>query len=367
MSYSAYLAKTWDRHILSNVLLELTFRCNLDCFICYNDRQQQGRPLAKEDYFRLLEELAAMQVLNVIFSGGEPLLHPDFWAIGRHARELGFVVRVKSNGYALGPMSARRLKTEVDPFNVDISLHGACAATHERQTRVPGSFVRLLENLRTMKDLGIRIKLNCPLTAWNEGEIEEMFALADGLALQLSVNGRLTPCDDGDTRPLDILPSVEGTRAALRLQKAHAKARGETRARPQPEAESRHHCGAGASTLTVDPFGNIYPCVQWRRAIGNVRTDRIQALWDGSGELQRIRAVTEQVKKLFQRRPDGGRSLGFCPALAEQRTGSPFLLDPEVRKRLQAQETEPDDPQPFPSFRQSLGRNPDPRQTRVCG
>jgi hypothetical protein len=34
-------------------------------------------------------------------SGGEPLAHPDFFLLGSRARDLGFVVRVKSNGHAL--------------------------------------------------------------------------------------------------------------------------------------------------------------------------------------------------------------------------------------------------------------------------
>ena len=47
--------------------------------------------LEEADYLRLLEDLAALQVLNLVFSGGEPLAHPDFWRIGRRARELGLV------------------------------------------------------------------------------------------------------------------------------------------------------------------------------------------------------------------------------------------------------------------------------------
>lgn len=339
MGYSAHIAKTWDKHILSSVLLELTYRCNLDCFFCYNDRTQQGTPLAKEDYFRLLDDLAGMQVLNLTLSGGEPLAHPDFWAIGRHARDLGFVVRVKSNGHALGPVLARRLKEEVDPFNVDISLHGACAEAHDRQTRIPGSFDRLMVNLRTMQSLGLRIKLNSPLTAWNEGEIERMFALADGFGLRLSVDTRLTPRDDGDLTPLNISPSVDGIRKVLRLQRERAdrNEKPEVPLRREPEKESRHHCGAGSSTLTIDPVGNIYPCVQWRKAIGNVHNDRIAERWRESAELQRVRATTAQVKVNFLRKwDDAGKSLGFCPALAEQRTGSPLKFDPEMERRLGA-------------------------------
>lgn len=282
-----------------------------------------------------------MQVLNLTLSGGEPLVNPDFWCIGRRARKLGFVVRVKSNGHVLNRAMANRLKADVDPFNVDISLHGACPETHDRQTRIPGSFARLMENLRTMKALGIRIRLNSPVTAWNEYEIEEMFALADDLCLPLSVDTRVTPRDDDDTTPLNISTSVEGLRAVLRLQKARAKSLVDSQVRPNsdPEVESRHHCGAGSSTLSIDPFGIVYPCVQWRRVIGNVHTDRIQTLWTGSAELMRIRKVTEKVRGNLQTREDGGRPLGFCPALAEQRTGSPLLLDPETCKRLEAYNT----------------------------
>ena len=339
MSYRAHIVKTWDRHILSSVLLELTYQCNLDCFFCYNDRKLQGKPLAKEDYFRLLEDLTDMQVLNLGLSGGEPLAHPDFWAIGRRARELGFVVRIKSNGHALGPVLARRLKKEVDPFNVDISLHGACAETHDRQTRIPGSFARLMENLKTMQDLGLRIKLNSVLTTWNEGEIEQMMVLADNLGLSMNVDTRITPRDDGDTTPLDISGSVEGIRTVLRLQQSRADIRRlQTKNEPEKKlkTESRHHCGAGSSTLTVDPLGNVYPCVQWRQAIGNLHANRVRELWDGSGELARIRGVTEQVKRSMVSFEDSGRSMGFCPALAEKRTGDPLKFDPEILKRLRA-------------------------------
>ena len=218
----------------------------------------------------------------------------------------------------------------------NISLHGACAETHDRQTRIPGSFSRLMENLKTMQGLGLRIKLNSALTAWNEGEIERMFALAGEFGLRLSVDIRVTPRDDGDLTPLDISASVEGIRIVLRLQKEQAESRVQAKNEPEEKSktESRHHCGAGSSTLTVDPVGNVYPCVQWRRAVGNLHTERVQELWNGSAGLAQVRDVTAQVKDNFRDLDDGGRKLGFCPALAEQRTGNPLIFDPEIGKYL---------------------------------
>lgn len=340
MAYRDHIAKTWDRGILSSVLLELGFRCNLDCVICYNDRAAPGVALTRDHYLRLLEDLAAIQVLTITLSGGEPLLHPDFWVIGQRARALGFVVRIKSNGLALGEAVVRRLRAEIDPFIVELSLHGATPATHDRQTQVPGSLARLLDNVRTLQAAGQRLKFNCPLTAWNETEMPDMFALAASLGVTLSVDTRLTPRDDGDLSPLELAASLAGMRRVQDLQQAAAAEKTGMQARVDREpgaGESCHHCGAGAATLAVDPFGNVFPCVQWRRPIGNLHGNSVAELWHGSRELERVRAVTRAVKQQFDARPE--RPPGFCPALAEQRTGSPLALDPEIRRRMEARGT----------------------------
>ena len=65
------------------MLLELTYRCNLDCFFCYNDTGLQGRAALAEQYRRLFEDLRDLRPLNLTLTGGEPLAHPEFFALGR--------------------------------------------------------------------------------------------------------------------------------------------------------------------------------------------------------------------------------------------------------------------------------------------
>ena len=276
MSFSDVLRKTWQENILFSVLVELTYRCNLDCVFCYNDLGLRGEPLTRDEYFAFLQDLADLQVLNLTLSGGEPLAHPDFLALGARARELGFVVRVKSNGHALRGEMARRIRDEVDPFLIEVSLHGATAATHDRQTRVPGSFERLLDNLGEMRGLGLRVKINSTLTVWNENEAEGMLDLAESLGLPIQIDPEVSPRDDGDRGPLVLAPTREGVRRLFALQAeralAAAGAAGLSIARgaddgtlPAPVAK---HCGAGSAGVAVDPYGNVYPCVQWRRPWG---------------------------------------------------------------------------------------------------
>jgi MoaA/NifB/PqqE/SkfB family radical SAM enzyme len=356
---SRLVRKSWEGNHLFSVLVELTYRCNWDCVFCYNDLGLHGTPLSTEQYFDLFAELRDLGVLNLILSGGEPLAHPDFLAIGERAREEGFVIRLKSNGHALRGRLAREVKERVDPFVVEVSLHGASAEVHDRQTRVPGSFERLLKNLRELKSLGYRLKINSVLTTWNEHQIDGMFGIADQLAVPLQIEPDVTPRDDGDRSPLSLSPSrsamqrlfervasrsvppspaADGVRAAPRLDgQEPAQAGAAATDEPEVAAAPQKHCGAGSSALAIDPFGNVYPCVQWRRAAGNLHNRRVTEIWRSSPVLGEIRDLTQQVhQKLSQLGADSGRRMAFCPGSAELHTGDPLAIYLPAEKRLAA-------------------------------
>lgn len=332
MSFDALVARSWNENRLFTVLLELTYRCNLDCFFCYNDLSLRGRALTFDDYDRLLRDLASMNVMSVTLSGGEPLAHPDFFRIGALARELGFVVRVKTNGHAVRGELARRLRDEVDPFVLETSLHGATAATHDRQTRVAGSFDRLIENIREMLSLGLRVKVNSTLTRWNEEEAEAMHLLCDSLGVPLRFDLQVSPRDDGDASPLEVSPTAEGVKNLMAVETARyerfAGSSPEIATAAEPTATTKH-CGAGSSGIAIDPFGNVYPCVQWRRAVANLHEKRIVDIW--AADFDAIRTTTTEVAGIVAAHPMG-RLLNFCPGLAESLTRSATTVPREMER-----------------------------------
>jgi len=319
MTLERIVARTWDENILFSVLLELTFACDLNCFYCYNDLGSSGEPLNLEEYEDLLGELAELQVMQLTLSGGEPLANHHFFDIGSCARELGFVVRIKSNGHALNEVLARRLRSEVDPF------------LHDRQTRVTGSFQRLLRNVETMVDIGLRCKLNCTLTRWNEDEIEDLFALADRLGVKLVINSTMTPRDNGDLTPLELVATDDGIRRLHQQYRRRAggeEARSECRELPSVSKI----CGAGSSTIAVDPFGEVFPCVQWRRSLGNVRSFSIHEIWDQSPVLQDVRRLSQAAKIKMDGLGEADRDTFHCLGLSEELTGDPLETDPVSRR-----------------------------------
>jgi MoaA/NifB/PqqE/SkfB family radical SAM enzyme len=334
-TYQEITARAWNECRLLDAIFELTHRCNLDCFFCYNDRVQLNSALTYDEYSDLLGQLAEMAVLNLTLTGGEPLVHPDFFAIGTRARDLGFVIRLKSNGHLLRGDVARRVRDEVAPYQIDLSIHGATAKSHDRQTQRPGSFQRLLENIEEMQRLGLRMRLNCTLTAWNENEVDQIFELADRFDLLININATVAPKDDGDTSPMSVAPTSEGiSRLAHVLQRRHEEVRSRNPEVTEQDGVKKEppevirHCGAGSSSVTIDQWGNVLPCVQWRRVVGNVREKPIAEIWSGSVGLDEVRSLTVAAKKVAPQMEGPTDVTFFCPGIADLLTGDPLSLYP---------------------------------------
>ncbi len=295
------LRKVRQQRLLHDVSLELTYRCNLDCFYCYNDRHKQGQLLSLTQYQNLLSDLADMQTLHLMLTGGEPTIHPHFFAIGRISRELGFVVRVRTNGHNLNRSIARRIADEIEPYAVEISLHGATADVHDRQTRVAGSFERLLNNIGQAKSAGLRIQAVTTPTAWNEHQIEAMFALCDKLDIPLRFQGPVAPRDNGDTEPLRIQPQPETWKTIAALIKKRRKA--DDFLPPDPEnhkiPEPQATCSVGVSGVDIDPYGNVQACMHLQESAGNLHEQSIKEIWHHSPLFQRARSRAIDAAKQF--------------------------------------------------------------------
>lgn len=304
-----------------DVCVELTHHCNFRCQHCYIPDFLAPDMLSTERVFSLLEELAEMGTLYLTLSGGEMLLRKDWFEIGRRARDLGFALRLFTNGALVTEEVAERLG-DLRLLAVEMSLHGACPETHDRTTGKPGSFVAMLEAFDRLRARGVPLLLKSPVTSINEDELEGMAGLADRLEVSLNMDPSLTPRDDGDLSPLAYAPSRAGVERLFRLVAARGKL-------PTTGREAGGlNCGLGRITMAVDPEGNVFPCLQWRRRpLGNVRDGPLRELWPSSpGRLEAAAAARTANDRLVEA---GGAlaAFPFCPALMRERSGDAATPD----------------------------------------
>ena len=73
------------------LLAELTHRCPLQCPYCSNplNLERASQELTTAEWTRAIDEAAAMGVLQIHFSGGEPTVRPDLEELVRHAHDGG--------------------------------------------------------------------------------------------------------------------------------------------------------------------------------------------------------------------------------------------------------------------------------------
>ncbi len=309
--------------------LELTYRCNWRCVFCYNPRHHDLRGLSGPEWIAVLEDLRALGTLSVALTGGEALTHPDFLEIARAARERHLALRIFTNGALVTEAMADALAA-LDPMGVELSLHGASAETHDRATGRPGSFAALLLGLTRLQRRGLPLLLKTPLTCMNEHELDAIIRLVDRLDVPHKVDATLTPRDDGDAGPLQYRASPEGVERMYR----RLAERGRLPSVERPAGAV--NCGLGRITVAVDPEGNVYPCLQWKRtSLGNVRQTPLRELWGLSPAREEAAGVALAANVALMGMGEALARFPFCPALAFQRTGDP--LRPDALHTLQAE------------------------------
>ena len=97
----------------------VTRTCNLRCIHCYTDseaRKYSGE-LTTEEGKALIQDLASFQIPALLFSGGEPLAHPNLFELVSHARSFGIRPTLSTNGTLITEETARQIKQA--GFNAD--------------------------------------------------------------------------------------------------------------------------------------------------------------------------------------------------------------------------------------------------------
>jgi len=102
-----------------------TLGCNFRCGYCHNPQfvQCQGETLTssipEEVFFKFLEKRKG-KLEGVCISGGEPTLQPDILEFARKIKNMGFLVKLDTNGTMSGVLEKMIAEKVVDFFAMDI-------------------------------------------------------------------------------------------------------------------------------------------------------------------------------------------------------------------------------------------------------
>ncbi len=334
--YRRLVEKAFAEAIPLSAQFEITYRCNHLCTFCYNAPTGQ-RELTTPQIFEALRKISDFGVLYLTLTGGEAMCHKDFFKIAEEVRRLGMALRIYTNGYLLADKRTVKRVKALNPFEIEISIHGARPETHEALTRIRGSFQRTVTAIGNLVEEGIKVNLKCPITRLNQDELYGIRDLADSFGLFVTFDPVITPKDDGDLSPLALRPDEAfferyWAEDYAKLHRGKLPPRANHCAADGTEA----NCGTGRSGFTIDPYGNILPCVALRRKIANIlEIESLREIWDRSPVLHEVRGLAVEARRRLDRHPFGPY-LTFCLGVAETQTGDPLAIYPQAEINAKA-------------------------------
>jgi len=177
-----------------------TRRCNLRCLHCYSESGPRESAQLDQELLRVAICDAREQGYTLVgFSGGEPLMYAPLPALLTHARSLGMITTVTTNGMLLTERKLGELADRVDL--IAISLDGV-PTSHNKIRAYGGAFEKMAARLNGLRQSGIPFGFIFTLTMFNVHELRWVadFARDQGACL------------------LQIHPLEEAGRAARRMR-----------------------------------------------------------------------------------------------------------------------------------------------------
>ena len=138
--------------------IQINGACNQKCLFCNRPPENTNKSFVKKETIKknLDSLLKGKEVKRIIFTGGEPLLHPDLDEFIAYAKKLGFTTEIQTNGTLLDPPRLRTLKRAgLDIIN--FAFHSHKKEMSDKLRGVDFGFETIIKNIKLADALGFQL------------------------------------------------------------------------------------------------------------------------------------------------------------------------------------------------------------------
>jgi Predicted Fe-S oxidoreductases len=256
--------------------------------------------LTLAEYQKLAAAFHSLGVHVVSIAGGEPLMRDDIFSIIDAFAKYRMKVNLCTNGILLESCVEKLCRSGA--FCITVSIDGATAQTHDKLRGMDGSFDQIKKGIERFMIPALPhqplLRVRMTISNHNTHEIRSFYEQwknrADDILLQ-----PIHYCQDAfytgfEEESLRLAPDlleqqIEGTPLQTNgyLKKLIHSLR-------QTNTYPNERCYAGVLMVRIDPWGNVYPCLEQHVSIGSVRDHDFSDLWNsGAFDRERAKIVSE--------------------------------------------------------------------------
>ena len=307
------------------IVWNITKACNFKCIHCYeNAGKKADDELTTDEIIEGIDKLSRLGVASIAFSGGEPTVHPGIIDLIKHASEDGMYVSMATNGFKTAKIERAKEFADAGLEFVQISLDGLNPETHDNFRGVPNSWNRAVQSIKNFLELGVFVEVSTTVTQENYDEIPGMIDFMRELGVEWFMLYNFIPTGSGsEVRDLDLTPKQRNELLKLIYEENGKGDMQILSTAPQfadvavsmesdsnlvpthffnPEytnpamkelADFVGGCGAGRFYMSVEPNGDMFPCVFFPHddvlKLGNIKYADLEDMWCNNELLLQLR------------------------------------------------------------------------------
>lgn len=320
------------------MLAELTHRCPLSCPYCSNpvELDKRSGELDTETWQRVFSEAAAMGVLHLHLSGGEPTARRDIVELTAHAVKVGLYTNLITSGVGVTREKLEEL-ANVGLDHVQLSIQDALPDNADRIAGLKGAHERKRIFAGWVLELGMPLTINAVIHRANIENIEALVNMA------LEFGARRVEIAHSqyygwalENRKMLMPTRDQVMRAAATVERLRGELQGKLvidAVVPDYYARLPKPCvgGWGKQSLNVTPQGRVLPCHAAETiphlVFDNVQDKSLQDIWAHGAAFEAYRG-TSWMKEPCTSCPRKEIDFGGCRCQALAITGDPANADP---------------------------------------
>jgi MoaA/NifB/PqqE/SkfB family radical SAM enzyme len=265
--------------------LDVTYQCNCRCQMCQRWQDPRGDEMSVAEYHELAKMLHEMGSHQISIAGGEPLLRDDVFTIIESFSKLGMSVNLFTNGLLLNKYHAEICKSGATC--VTVSLDGASAESHDHIRGLAGSYAQIEEGISHLLEHPASsrpiVRVRMTFSNRNVNEMRAFYQkwnhVVDDVLYQPVHHCReaFYTGMDADALFLDpqliseqIIDTPLGKDGYMKRLVESLKTCGKF---------PHHQCYAAVLMARIDPWGNVYPCLEQHVKVGSIRETDFRSIW----------------------------------------------------------------------------------------
>ncbi|MEG0483900.1 MAG: radical SAM protein [Oscillospiraceae bacterium] len=160
-----------NQYVLNGCYIEITSRCNLRCKHCYNESGELDSEISCETFQNVLNCYEDGAETDITLSGGEPLLHPQFWGILDSAINAKIKkILIITNATIIDAQVAEKFSHRKD-VGIQLSINGSTPSIHDALCG-KGSFEKTMAGLAALQAVEFeKIVVRCMITKSNSQDL----------------------------------------------------------------------------------------------------------------------------------------------------------------------------------------------------